>query len=320
MLDCYEPLVSIIIPVYNGSDYVAEAIDSALAQTYKNIEIIVVNDGSKDNGATERIALSYGDKIQYLHKENGGVSSALNCGIKAMHGEYFSWLSHDDRYRPEKIYLQIEAIRQYERTDVVVCCNAMNIDKNSAPLSTIKGNRTLKIGEINQWHAVMVDLFKHGSFNGCGLLIPKSIFGSGLMFDENLRYAQDALMWYEIFLRKTSLIYINDILVENRIHEKQQTQTGRALFKKDSLYIAQNIMEPLVNGNCGKDDLIYLYLKRNAMLGNSDAVSFLLRNKKIKGTISIFGKISIRILQLYGSVRPLIRKMYYKIFKGIKTK
>ena len=80
----FHPLVSIIIPVYNGANYMREAIDSALAQTYRNIEIIVVNDGSNDNGETERIALSYGDKIKYFHKENGGVSSALNLGIQNM--------------------------------------------------------------------------------------------------------------------------------------------------------------------------------------------------------------------------------------------
>ena len=74
------PKVSVIIPVYNGSNYMREAIDSALAQTYKNIEIIVVNDGSTDN--TEEIALSYGDKIKYYSKENGGVATALNFAIE----------------------------------------------------------------------------------------------------------------------------------------------------------------------------------------------------------------------------------------------
>ena len=95
------PLVSIVIPVYNGSDYLAEAIDSALAQTYGNIEIIVINDGSSDNGKTREVAGKYGDRIRYFEKENGGVPTALNLGIKEMKGDYFSWLSHDDVYFPE---------------------------------------------------------------------------------------------------------------------------------------------------------------------------------------------------------------------------
>ena len=103
-----KPLVSIVIPVYNGSKYLGEAIDSALEQTYKNIEIVVINDGSKDNGKTRAVAKSYGDKIRYYEKENGGVSSALNYAIKMSKGQFISWVSHDDKILPEKIELQIE--------------------------------------------------------------------------------------------------------------------------------------------------------------------------------------------------------------------
>ena len=62
----YKPLVSIVIPVYNGSNYMSEAIDSALSQSYDNIEVIVVNDGSKDDGKSDKIARGYGDKIRYF--------------------------------------------------------------------------------------------------------------------------------------------------------------------------------------------------------------------------------------------------------------
>ena len=116
-----DPLVSIIIPVYNGSNYMREALDSALAQTYSNIEILVVNDGSNDGGKTRDIALSYGDRIRYLEQEkNGGVSTVLNMGIRAMRGEYFSWLSHDDVYYPEKIQAEIDALRAAGNMDAVV--------------------------------------------------------------------------------------------------------------------------------------------------------------------------------------------------------
>lgn len=78
--------VSIIIPVYNGGNYLRNAIDSALSQTYKNCEIIVVNDGSTDGGETAAIAKSYGNKIRYFEKKNGGVGTAVNLGIAEMTG------------------------------------------------------------------------------------------------------------------------------------------------------------------------------------------------------------------------------------------
>jgi len=108
----FEPKVSIVIPVYNGAKYMGEAIDSALAQSYQNIEVIVVNDGSTDDGASERVALTYGERIRYVAKPNGGVATALNRGVEEMTGDYFSWLSHDDLYLPDKLETQIKALVQ----------------------------------------------------------------------------------------------------------------------------------------------------------------------------------------------------------------
>lgn len=99
----YRPKVTIVIPAYNAANYLAEAVESAINQTYENIEIIVVNDGSNDNGATADVAKKYRNSIRYIEKGNGGSSSALNCGILNMTGEWFSWLSHDDLYCPDKV-------------------------------------------------------------------------------------------------------------------------------------------------------------------------------------------------------------------------
>src|SRR5262245_7173783 len=115
------PLVSIVIPVYNGSPYLREAINSALAQTYPNLEVIVVNDGSTDDGETARIACSYGKRIRYFAQDNGGVASALNRGLEKMQGEFFSWLSHDDMYTPDKIEKQVAAVQGSGQKSVVYC-------------------------------------------------------------------------------------------------------------------------------------------------------------------------------------------------------
>ena len=134
----FAPLVSIVIPVYNGGNFMREAIDSALAQTYENIEVIVVNDGSCDNGETDRIARSYGDRIRYFLKENGGVSTALNIGIQNMRGEYFSWLSHDDAYHPGKIQQQIAELSALEDKTTVIKCGTEYMDASSAIISKRK--------------------------------------------------------------------------------------------------------------------------------------------------------------------------------------
>ena len=102
-----------------ASNFLREAIDSALAQTYDNVEVVVVNDGSTDENATEEIAKSYGDKIQYYHKVNGGVASALNLGIEKMKGSYFSWLSHDDKYEKTKIEDQVNVLKSLQSDDVI---------------------------------------------------------------------------------------------------------------------------------------------------------------------------------------------------------
>ena len=127
----FNPKVSIVIPVYNGSDYLEEAIESALNQTYKNIEVIIVNDGSNDNGKTEGVAQSFGHRITYFVKDNGGVASALNYGCEKMTGDFFSWLSHDDVYYPNKIEKQVEYLQSIKDKNIVLYSDFEIIDANS---------------------------------------------------------------------------------------------------------------------------------------------------------------------------------------------
>lgn len=217
----HQPKVSIIIPVYNGSNYMREAIDSALSQTYHNIEIIVINDGSNDGGKTRNIALSYGDRIRYFEKENGGVASALNMGIEKMEGEYFSWLSHDDLYLPSKIEKEIAALEKTEEKNTPVYCGYYIYDmkKREKQVQADKRERYSLNYFENGTLATVV-----GLINGCGLLIHKSCFEKYGLFDETLYTTQDYDMWFRMF-RGKKLIYVDESLIVSRRHNSQGSVT-----------------------------------------------------------------------------------------------
>ena len=315
----FQPLVSIIIPVYNGSNFVREAIDSALSQTYKNIEIIVVNDGSKDDGATEQIVLSYGEKVRYIYKENGGVSTALNTGINNMNGEYFSWLSHDDLYAPDKIEKEIAALSKCEDKSTLVYCRSNKINKDSKCISSAKTNKHIKFG-FNEWHKALNVMLRYGSYNGCALLIPKKAFDMSGGFDESLRYCQDAKMWALIFLNGFNLIYISDVCCSNRIHNGQLTQTGKEIFHKDSEKIAKDLAPKIADTGKYAKKLMCSYAYHNAVLDNKKVVKECYEVSKKDKLIPFGSKIKISFAGLYGKIRPTIRKIYYRLFRRVKTK
>ena len=311
----FHPLVSIIIPVYNGANYMREAIDSALAQTYRNIEIIVVNDGSNDNGETERIALSYGDKIKYFHKENGGVSSALNLGIQNMQGEYFSWLSHDDKYSPEKIQNQINALAKYAPDDrLISLCEDIHINEHSEPLSKIR-RKKIDENRIISGKEVLHHLFSCGCFCGCALLIPKGAFDECGKFNEQLRFSQDYLMWIQFFMQGYSLIYNANPDVQMRIHNKQLTQTGQDVFHKDSEVICDIIAPQLAEISLKEKNLLYDFALNNAKYNNKHVVKKCFEIAKDKRPFSVRQKIKIETFEIYGKIRPAIRKLYYDVVK-----
>ena len=212
----FYPKVSIIIPVYNGEKYIEYAIDSALRQTYKNIEIIVVNDGSTDK--TEDICKRYKNTIKYIKKDNGGVSTALNIGIKNMTGDYFSWLSHDDIYFPEKIEFEVNYLKenQLEETNTILYSNYMLIDAEGKETDKIEYDSIL----LNRDSAYAIT---KGAIDGLSLLIPRKAFEEVGLFDEKLRCLQDYKLWFEMYKKEYKFHHIPNILVATRVHKDQAT-------------------------------------------------------------------------------------------------
>lgn len=240
-----EPLISVVIPVYNGANYLQEAIDSVLNQTYSNIEIIVVNDGSKDQGQTERIALSYGNKIRYIYKENGGVATALNTGISQMEGEYFSWLSHDDIFYPEKIQKQMKQLKN-NSVRIAVCSYDIFYDsgrKIPIPIVDFYGSEMIK----NSVFCVLHALIQFG-----GVLFKKEIFNDYGLFREELKTTQDYEFLFRI-LRKEACVFSNEILYGIRYHGNQGSNTMVCVNQeRDEMY--NMFMQEL-----SKDEKIALY-------------------------------------------------------------
>ncbi|HLP36100.1 glycosyltransferase [Lacibacter sp.] len=234
----FSPLVSIVIPVYNGVNYLAEAIDSALSQTYSNIEIVVVNDGSTDDGKTREVALSYADKIRYFEKENGGVATALNYGIEQMKGDYFSWLSHDDLYYPAKVEQQVRFLETCnERDRTIVYSNFNFIDENGNYL------RDFEIKHVEpdcfRTYFVMGDLV-----HGCTLLIPKTCFTESGVFNSSLRTTQDYDLWFR-FAAKYRFVHIHDILVQSRLHDEQGTRKMNDAVMKEGNNLFSRFIQSL---------------------------------------------------------------------------
>lgn len=217
------PLVSIIIPVYNGSNFLKNAIESALNQTYQNIEVLVINDGSNDNNKTEKISKSFESKIKYIYKENGGVASALNLGINESKGKYFSWLSHDDFYSFNKIENQLAFIKKKPNVKIVSSDFAiLNQESQKTESRQINEEKTFKNGRdiLENW------------LDFCTFLIEKECFREVGLFDAKLKTIQDLDMQFRLVV-KFPIFHINEVLSTRREHLSQGTKTQIKLHLKE---------------------------------------------------------------------------------------
>ena len=111
-----QKLVSVIIPVFNGERFLAEAIDSVFSQTYRRVDVVMVDDGSTDGSKT--IAGRY-NELRYAHQPNQGISVALNTGIELAHGDYLAFLDADDLWTKDKLTLQMAAFNQNPNLDMI---------------------------------------------------------------------------------------------------------------------------------------------------------------------------------------------------------
>lgn len=208
------PTISVIIPTYNGARYIRQAIDSVLAQSYSDYEIIVVDDGSTDN--TAEILWPYGDRITYLYQSNQKLPTARNNGITASKGKYLAFLDSDDLFLPDK--LEVQARYLDERPDVgLVASGWQYIDDDGWILSTSEPQEdrpitleTILFGGLAPVHAV---------------LLRREWFGRVGGFDPQFAYCEDMDLWYRLALAGCPMVWVEAIVCQYRIHTDNMSRS-----------------------------------------------------------------------------------------------
>jgi glycosyltransferase involved in cell wall biosynthesis len=201
-----EDLVSIIIPNYNHAQYVGDAIQSVLDQTYRNFEIIVIDDGSTDN--SREVIGRFGNSIRAIYQQNQGLSAARNTGISAAKGAYIGVLDADDMYEPDFMSTMVSLLQDHPDANGIYC-GYQFVDHWNNPLPQIEARSV----PPDRLHQALVD----GNF-----LVPESMFVRRYcyevigFFDESLRALEDLDMWLRI-TSQCKIIGTTHILTRHRI-------------------------------------------------------------------------------------------------------
>ena len=222
------PKVSVIIPTYQHAHFVGQAVESVLAQTYKDYEIIVVDDGSTDN--TCEVLAEFGDRITVIYQENRGLSAARNTGIRASKGQYVAFLDADDIWLPEKLEKQIPLFERDESVGLVSSDmfffdeNGLRMHKNGLRPETGFDWVPPKSGMVYS------TLFVQNYILMPTVVVRRCCFDDVGFFDEELSSYEDHDMWLRI-AKNWAVDYVNEPLAMYRLSATQMhTNSERMLY------------------------------------------------------------------------------------------
>ncbi len=234
-----QPLVSVIMPCYNGEKFIDEAIESVINQTYKNWELIIVDDGSTDK--SKKIINNYlsDERIYYIcHTKNIGIPSARNTGINTSGGEFIALLDQDDKWLPNKLDLQIDKFYESKPEVGLVFGNIDVVDLYGNIIYEVK-NVKINFEKINQR-----DLTRH-LFLNC--FIPSITVMYKRKCTKEVGRFDEAILWggddYDLWLRianKFKFAYVNKVLGIRRLHDNNYSQTERMI--KGSMQLTNSIV------------------------------------------------------------------------------
>jgi glycosyltransferase involved in cell wall biosynthesis len=219
------PAVSVIMPVYNGIQYICEAIESVRKQSFTDYEIIVINDGSPYSEELGRVLEPYSGSIHYLRQENRGPSGARNTGILAARGEFVAFLDADDYWEPDFLSEQMSYIHANPRVDLVYA-DALIIGDSLLAGKTFM-QTTPSVGEVTLESL----LDERCTIILSGVVARKQPIVEVGLFDENFRYGEDYDLWLRLARHGARLSYQRKVLLCKRKHKESLCADSVILFE-----------------------------------------------------------------------------------------
>ena len=207
------PAVSVIIPAYQASRYIAAALASVFAQTYRNFEVIVVDDGSPDREQLVAALAPYRSRVQYIeHTSNLGAGAARNAGIRLARGRYLAFLDADDRWRPDFLRCQVAHLDANPDATLVYCDALLS---GETPLA---GRRYMQAAP-SQGEVTLISLIEQR----CNIILStvvtrRAVIVAAGLFDESLRRGQDFELWLRLALAGAVIGYQTHLLAERRVY------------------------------------------------------------------------------------------------------
>ncbi|MFA5713886.1 MAG: glycosyltransferase family 2 protein, partial [Bacteroidales bacterium] len=221
------PLISVIVPVYNSQNYLKRSIESILAQSFQDFELILVNDGSSDN--SPQICNSYSTgthtntgtntgtcTVKVIHKENGGVSSARNCGIEKARGKYLAFVDSDDSVGPHYLKAFVDALEELpsiEKESGKRVGNSLIIqniveDSRKIESATLYPKRFIYRDEIDLAFLEYPIIAQH--YSVCKLFHTQTVKERGIRFNQQVHFSEDMLFLFEYLTTVDSIFYLKE--------------------------------------------------------------------------------------------------------------
>lgn len=289
----YPDLISIILPIYNGEQYLRDCLESILKQKYHNFEVILVNDGSIDS--SEAICRQYvnrDDRFRYVQKEHGGASSARNYGLELVKGEYVTFIDADDWVEENYLELLHQSLKENNADISVSTYKKFDVDTNLFYLHAFQINESNQVFTQKELVEKLPQLERiTESFEIIGGKLVKKSLLLGIQFNERTQLSENMEFWFKLYLLSNRIAFVNKEIYNFRLQDSEARKLYNAKNYVDDIRVRMDRIPLLVAK--GYDTKPYLENLKNYLNGR---IQYLEQNDEGQTTIARWIKEQLYLL------------------------